>query len=30
MMGVSLELDPSRTALVVLDLQNYNVHPDGY
>jgi gluconolactonase len=27
---VSLELDPTRTALLVLDLQNYNVHPDGY
>src|SRR5437879_4866167 len=28
-MGV-LELHASRSALVVLDLQNYNVHPDGY
>lgn len=26
----ALELDPSRTALVLLDYQNYNVHPDGY
>jgi len=25
-----LEIDPARTALVLLDLQNYNVHPDGY
>jgi nicotinamidase-related amidase len=25
-----LEIDPVRTALVLLDLQNYNVHPDGY
>src|SRR5437667_12795781 len=27
---VTLQLDPARTALVLLDLQNYNVHPDGY
>ncbi len=27
---VSLELDRPHTALVLLDLQNYNVHPDGY
>ena len=27
---VSLELDRHHTALVLLDLQNYNVHPDGY
>jgi nicotinamidase-related amidase len=27
---VSLQLDPARTALVLLDLQNYNVHPEGY
>jgi nicotinamidase-related amidase len=25
-----LEIDPVRTALVLLDLQNYNVHPAGY
>ena len=25
-----LEIDPVRAALVLLDLQNYNVHPDGY
>jgi nicotinamidase-related amidase len=25
-----LEIDSARTALVLLDLQNYNVHPDGY
>lgn len=25
-----LEIDLRRTALVLLDLQNYNVHPDGY
>lgn len=25
-----LEIDLARTALVLLDLQNYNVHPDGY
>jgi ureidoacrylate peracid hydrolase len=24
------EIDPGRTALVLLDLQNYNVHPNGY
>jgi nicotinamidase-related amidase len=27
---MGLELDLARTALLVLDLQNYNVHPDGY
>src|SRR5436309_2137818 len=27
---VTLQLDRARTALVLLDLQNYNVHPDGY
>ena len=27
---MTLQLDPARTALVLLDLQNYNVHPDGY
>jgi len=27
---VSLELRAERTALLVLDLQNYGVHPDGY
>lgn len=26
----ALVLDVSRTALVLLDYQNYNVHPDGY
>ena len=25
-----LEIDTGRTALLLLDLQNYNVHPDGY
>jgi len=25
-----LDIEPHRTALVLLDLQNYNVHPDGY
>ncbi len=25
-----LEIDPAHTALVLLDLLNYNVHPDGY
>jgi nicotinamidase-related amidase len=25
-----LQIDPTRTALVLLDYQNYNVHPDGY
>jgi nicotinamidase-related amidase len=25
-----LEIDAGATALVLLDLQNYNVHPDGY
>lgn len=27
---MSLDLEPDRTALVLLDLQNYGVHPDGY
>ena len=27
---MSLDLDLERTALVVLDLQNYGVHPEGY
>jgi len=27
---MNLNLDPARTALVLLDYQNYNVHPDGY
>jgi nicotinamidase-related amidase len=27
---VTLEIDPARTALILLDYQNYNVHPDGY
>ena len=27
---MSLELEPDRLALVLLDLQNYGVHPDGY
>ena len=27
---VSLDIEPNRTALILLDLQNYNVHPDGY
>jgi nicotinamidase-related amidase len=27
---VTLQIDPARTALVLLDYQNYNVHPDGY
>lgn len=26
----TLEFDLGRTALVLLDYQNYNVHPDGY
>lgn len=25
-----MQIDPDRTALVLLDYQNYNVHPDGY
>jgi gluconolactonase len=25
-----LTIDVGRTALLLLDLQNYNVHPDGY
>jgi biuret amidohydrolase len=25
-----LQIDPKRTALLLLDYQNYNVHPDGY
>jgi hypothetical protein len=24
------ELDPSRTALLALDFQNYGIHPQGY
>jgi len=27
---VILQIDPVRTALVLLDYQNYNVHPEGY
>jgi len=27
---MNLNIDPARTALVLLDYQNYNVHPDGY
>jgi nicotinamidase-related amidase len=27
---VSLDLEPDRTALLLLDLQNYGVHPEGY
>jgi len=27
---VSLDLEPDRTALLLLDLQNYGVHPVGY
>jgi nicotinamidase-related amidase len=27
---VSLDLEPDRTALIILDLQNYGVHPEGY
>jgi len=27
---VSLDLQSDRTALLVLDLQNYGVHPEGY
>ena len=27
---MSLDLEPDRTALVLLDLQNYGVHPKGY
>jgi len=27
---VSLDLQPDRTALLLLDLQNYGVHPEGY
>jgi biuret amidohydrolase len=27
---MSLKIDPIHTALVLLDYQNYNVHPDGY
>jgi len=27
---MSLDLDLERTALIVLDLQNYGVHPEGY
>jgi nicotinamidase-related amidase len=27
---VTLQIDPARSVLVLLDYQNYNVHPDGY
>ena len=27
---VTLQIDPARTALVLLDYQNYGLHPDGY
>ena len=27
---MKFEIDPIRTALVLLDYQNYNVHPEGY
>ncbi|MDP9223305.1 MAG: hypothetical protein M3P18_05530 [Actinomycetota bacterium] len=27
---MSLDLEPNRLALVILDLQNYGVHPEGY
>ena len=27
---MKLQIDPARTALVLLDYQNYNAHPDGY
>lgn len=27
---MTLQIDPARTALILLDYQNYNVHPDGY
>ena len=27
---MSLDLELERTALIVLDLQNYGVHPEGY
>lgn len=27
---MSLDLEPDRTALIILDLQNYGVHPEGY
>lgn len=27
---VTLQIETARTALVLLDYQNYNVHPDGY
>lgn len=27
---MTLQIDRARTALVLLDYQNYNVHPDGY
>jgi len=27
---MSLDLDLERTALIILDLQNYGVHPEGY
>jgi len=27
---MTLEIDPARAALLLLDYQNYNVHPEGY
>jgi len=27
---MTLQIDPARAALLLLDYQNYNVHPDGY
>ena len=27
---MSLDLEPDRSALVILDMQNYGVHPEGY
>ena len=27
---MNLDLEPHRTALVIVDLQNYGVHPEGY
>lgn len=27
---MTLQIDPVRAALIPLDYQNYNVHPDGY
>jgi len=29
-MSLDLDLDLERTALIILDLQNYGVHPEGY